>query len=64
MPGMLKVIKRGHYIALVLNTETGEFEIWEIYKQKNECWDSGIHNKDEAAEVFNYAEKHYTDGGL
>lgn len=62
MSNTLKVIKRGHYIALVLNVETNEFEIWEIYEQKNELWDSGITDKDEAVEVYRYAEKHYTDG--
>lgn len=62
MSDMLKVIKRGRYIALVLNTETDEFEIWEIYQQKNEQWDRGITDRDEAIEVYRYAEKHYTDG--
>jgi len=59
---MLKTIKKGHYIALMMNTETKEYEIWEIYEQKNERWDWGITNKDEAIEVYRYAEKHYTDG--
>lgn len=62
MSDMLKIIKKGHYIALVWNVETEEFEIWEIYKQKNEQWDSGITDRDEAIEVYRYAEKHYTDG--
>lgn len=57
-----KVIKEGKYIGLYLNTETGEMEIWQIYQRQYECWDSGITDRDEAIEIYRYAEKHYTDG--
>ncbi len=60
----LKAIKVGRYIGLYLNTRTKTMEIWEIYHQRNELWDSGITSKDEALEVWRYAEKHYTDGLL
>lgn len=57
-----KAVKEGKYIGLFLNTETGEFEIWQIYRKQYEMWDNGMTDREEALEVYRYAEKHYADG--
>lgn len=57
-----KIIKMGKYVGLFLNTETGEMEIWQVYRRQYELWDDGMTNREEAIEVWNYAEKQYPKG--
>lgn len=62
MPWYYDAIREGRYIGLYLNNLTGEMEIWQIYKGQFECWDTGLTYRDEALEVWSYAERHYRDG--
>lgn len=62
MPSNRKLIKKGTYIGLYLNPEDGTMEIWQIYQCRYEQWDKGITNKEEALEVWRYAEREYPKG--
>lgn len=57
-----KAVKEGKYIGLFLNVETGEYEIWQVYRKQYELWDSGITSKEEAIEIWRYSEREYPKG--
>lgn len=57
-----KTIKIGKYVGLFLNTETGYMEIWQVYQHRYELWDDGMTDKEEALEVWRYAEREYPKG--
>lgn len=62
MSANYQAIKTGTYIGLYLNLTTGTMEIWQIYQRRYEKWDEGITNKEEALEVWRYAEREYPKG--